>query len=78
MAVTGLRRHQWRKEIHGNSLMNRRLGTSCYEQCADGKERDTDVSQEHVGLLTRIASSYLPFGERAHKRSSELDALQKA
>jgi hypothetical protein len=44
MAVTGLRRHRWRKGIHGNSSMNRRLGASCYEQCAGEKERDTDVS----------------------------------
>jgi hypothetical protein len=44
MAVTGLRRHRWRKGIHGNSEMNRRLGASCCEQCAGEKDRDTDVS----------------------------------
>jgi hypothetical protein len=31
MTVTGLRRHRWRKGIHGNNPMNRRLGASCYE-----------------------------------------------
>jgi hypothetical protein len=44
MAVTGLRLHRWRKGIHGNSPMNRRLGASCCEQCAGEKERSTDVS----------------------------------
>ncbi len=45
MAVTGLRRHRWSKEIHGNSpMMNRRIGASCCEQRAGEKERDTDVS----------------------------------
>jgi hypothetical protein len=44
MAVTGLRLHRWRKGIHGNSPMNRRLGASCCEQCAGENERGTDVS----------------------------------
>ena len=44
MAVTGLRRHRWRKGISGNSPMNSRLDVSCCEQCAGGKERDADVS----------------------------------
>jgi hypothetical protein len=44
MAVTRLRHHRWRKGIHGNSLMNRRLGASCFEQCPGEKERGTDVS----------------------------------
>jgi hypothetical protein len=44
MAVTGLRRHRSRKGIHGNSQMNRRLGASCCVQCADEKEKGTDVS----------------------------------
>jgi hypothetical protein len=44
MAVTGLRHHRWRKGIHGNSQMNRRLDARCCEQCAGEKERDTDVS----------------------------------
>jgi hypothetical protein len=39
MAVSGLTGHRWRKAIRGNSLMNRRLGASCYEQQADEKER---------------------------------------
>jgi hypothetical protein len=44
MAVTRLRHHRWRKGIHGNSPMNRRLGASCCEQCTGEKERGTDVS----------------------------------
>jgi hypothetical protein len=44
MAVTGLRHNRWRREIHGNSPMNRRLSASCCKQCAGEKERDTDVS----------------------------------
>jgi hypothetical protein len=44
MAVTGLRRHRWRKGIYGNSPRNRRLCASCCEQCAGEKERETDVS----------------------------------
>jgi len=44
MAVTGLRRHRWRKGIHGSSPMHRRLGASCCEHCAGEKERGTDVS----------------------------------
>jgi len=44
MAVTRLRHHRWRKGIHGNSLMNRRLGAGCFEQCPGEKERGTDVS----------------------------------
>ena len=39
MAVTGLRRHRWRKGIHGHISMIRRLGASCCEQCAGEKER---------------------------------------
>jgi len=57
MVVTELRGHRWRKKIHGNSPMNRRLGIRCCEQ---------------------IASSYLPFGERAHKRSIEMEVWQTA
>jgi hypothetical protein len=70
MAVTGLRRHQWRNGIHGHSPMNRRLCASCCEQCAGEKDGDIDVSQEHVGLSTRTASSYLPFGERSDKQKA--------
>jgi hypothetical protein len=44
LAVTGLRARRWRREIHGNSLMNHRLGASCGEQCGSKKERDRDVS----------------------------------
>ena len=44
MEVSGLRLHCWWKAIRGNSLMNRRLGASCFEQCAGEKERGTDVS----------------------------------
>ena len=44
MAVTGLSRLRWRKGIHGNSWMNRRLGASCCVQCANEKEKGTDVS----------------------------------
>jgi hypothetical protein len=43
IAVTGLRRHRWRKGIYGNRPRNRRLGASCCEQCAGEKERETDV-----------------------------------
>ena len=38
MAVIGLRRHRWRKRIHGSSSMNRRLGASCCEQRTGEKE----------------------------------------
>ena len=57
--------------------MNCRFGASCCEQCAGEKKRGTDVSWQHVGLSTRITCSYLPFGERTDKGSSEMGARQK-
>jgi hypothetical protein len=39
MAVTGLRRHRWRKGIHRTIPLNRRLGATCCEQYADEQER---------------------------------------
>jgi hypothetical protein len=44
MAVTGLRPHRWRRGIHGNSPMNRRLSASGCEQCAGEKDRTIEVS----------------------------------
>lgn len=56
MVVTELRAPRRRKNIHGNSPMNRRIGVRCCEQ---------------------IASPYLPFGERADKRSSEMGVWRR-
>jgi hypothetical protein len=57
--------------------MNHRPGACRYKYCGGEKDRNNKISLEHVGLSTRIASSYLPFGERADKRSSELGAASK-
>ena len=43
MAVIGLRRHLWRKGVHGHSPVNRRLGAGCCEQYADEKERSRSL-----------------------------------
>jgi hypothetical protein len=44
MAVSGLTGHRWRKRIRENSLMNRRLSASCYEQHAEEKERGISLT----------------------------------
>jgi len=61
MAVNGLRARRWRRGIHGNGLMNHRLGASCRTQRGGKKEWDRDVPWEHNDSSTRIAASYLPF-----------------
>ena len=57
--------------------MNRRPGACRYKYCGGEKDGNYKISWEHVGLSTRIASSYLPFGELGDKRSSELGAAHK-
>ena len=49
MAVNGLRRHRWRKGIHGDISMNRRLGASCCEQCAGEKGISREDDQTMSG-----------------------------
>jgi hypothetical protein len=50
--------------------MNRRPGACRYKYCGGEKDGNYKISWEHVGLSTRIASSYLPFGELGDKRSA--------